>query len=54
MQRVLRFLDIYSKLKNKRDIEKKTKKYGGGEIQLAPIVISFDVSYEEEKKTNNK
>jgi hypothetical protein len=39
MQRVLRFLAIYSKLKNKKDIEKKTKKYrGGGEIQLAPIV----------------
>ncbi len=39
MQRVLRFLSIYSKLKNKRDIAKKTKKYRGGEIQLAPIVF---------------
>jgi hypothetical protein len=33
MQRVLRFLAIYSKLKNKRDIAKKTKKYRGGEFQ---------------------
>ena len=38
MQRILRFLAIYSKLKNKRDIAKKTKKYRRGEIQLAPIV----------------
>ncbi len=30
MQRILGFLAIYSKLKNKRDIATKTKKYEGG------------------------
>ncbi len=39
MQRVLRFLAIDSKLKNKRDIAKKTKKYRGGKFNCPPSNI---------------
>jgi hypothetical protein len=39
MQRVLGFLAIYNRLKNKRGIITKTKKYNRGEINWPPQYI---------------
>ncbi len=44
MQRVLGFLAIYNRLKNKRGIITKTKKHNRGEINWPPQQVIFSLS----------